>query len=487
VVAANLSLTPAQSREVRELAWRYGQLFEQRTLPQLAREAQAGLGSALFGLWLEPAWSALSARPGLGGQRTVLIRSASPAVLNLPWELLHPGGEPLGSDARWALRRMPIIEGAVESGPAVSELPPGPLRVLLMVAAPQDQPELDFEREEELLLRALGRDGRDVVIDIQQYGLRKFIVVVPSVAVREGVKKTLDVTKKHLDGLYGKPPYRYSVYDSANHSQVRAFALSDGLEIMVMTIDAFKRGETVIRQSREVQDPPIHWLQAVRPVLILDEPQNMESELSVAALAALNPLFALRYSATHRNPYNVVYRLTPYDAYRQGLVKRIEVASVMQEDNANRPFIRLDEVKTKKRTLTAIVAVHKLMKSGKIAETSITIKPEDDLAGKTGRPEYQGFVVEEINFGSGYVRFANNVEIRKGETKGAEKEAIFEAQIKFTIEEHFRKAARYRERGIKVLSLFFIDKVENFASRHQAPQAPHAETGVQGALGAHPA
>jgi type III restriction enzyme len=298
----------------------------------------------------------------------------------------------------------------------------------------------------------------------QQYGLRKFIVVVPSVAVREGVKKTLDVTKKHLDNLYGKPPYRYSVYESANLSQIRTFALSDGLEIMVTTIDAFKRSETVLRQSREGQEPPICWLQATRPVLLLDEPQNMESELSVAALAALNPLLALRYSATHRNPYNVVYRLTPYDAYRQGLVKRIEVASVIQEDNANLPFIRLDEITTKKRTLTARVAVHKLMQSGRIAETVITIKPEDDLAEKTSRPEYQGFVVDEINFGSGYVRFTNNVEIRRGETKGAEKEAIFEAQIKFTIEEHFRKQARYRERGIKVLSLFFIDRVENFAN-----------------------
>lgn len=297
----------------------------------------------------------------------------------------------------------------------------------------------------------------------QQYGLRKFIVVVPSVAVREGVKKALDVTKKHLDDLYGKPPCRYSVYDSANLSQVRTFALSDGLEIMVMTIDAFKRGETVIRQSREGQDPPIFWIQAVQPVLILDEPQNMESELSAAALASLNPLFALRYSATHRNPYNVVYRLTPFDAYRQGLVKRIEIASVIQEDNANLPFIRVDEITTKKRTLTARIAVHKLMKSGKITETVVTVKPEDDLAERTGRAEYQGFVVEEINFGSGYVRFVNNVEIRKGEAKGAEKEAIFEAQIRFTIEEHFRKQARYRERGIKVLSLFFIDKVENFA------------------------
>ena len=231
-----------------------------------------------------------------------------------------------------------------------------------------------------------------------------------------------------------------------------------------MTIDAFKRAETVIRQSREGQDPPIFQLQATRPVLILDEPQNMESELSVAALAALNPLFALRYSATHRNPYNVIYRLTPYEAYRQGLVKRIEVASVIQEDNANLPFIRLDEITTRKRTLTASVAVHKLMRSGKITETTITIKPETDLAAKTGRPEYEGFVVEEINFGAGFVRFANNIEITKGEAKGVEKEAIFDAQIKFTIEEHFRKQARYREHGIKVLSLFFIDKVANFVN-----------------------
>ena len=203
-----------------------------------------------------------------------------------------------------------------------------------------------------------------------------------------------------------------------NLSQVRTFALSDGLEIMVMTIDAFKRGETAIRQSREGQDPPIHWLQALRPVLILDEPQNMESELSIAALAALNPVFALRYSATHRNPYNVIYRLTPYDAYRQGLVKRIEVASAIQEDNANLPFMRLDDITTNKRTLTARLAVHKLMKTGKIAETTVTIRPEDDLEEKTGRSEYQGFVIEEINFGSGFGPIRQQRRDQEGRNQG---------------------------------------------------------------------
>jgi type III restriction enzyme len=299
----------------------------------------------------------------------------------------------------------------------------------------------------------------------RSFGLRKFIVVVPSIAVREGVLQTLLVTEKHLKELYGNPPYRFSVYDSANLSQVRTFALSDGLELMVMTIDAFARAENVIKAAtdRLQGEKPIHLVQAVRPVLILDEPQNMESENRVRALAALDPLLALRYSATHRNPYNVIYRLTPFDAYRQGLVKRIEVASVVEQDNANLPFIRIDEINTRKRTLTARIAVHKLMRTGAIKETVLTIKDGDDLAEKTGRAEYQGFVVAEINWGAGFVRFANNVEIRKGGAVGTEKDAIFEAQIRYTVEEHFRKQARYRDRGIKILSLFFIDKVDNYA------------------------
>jgi type III restriction enzyme len=300
----------------------------------------------------------------------------------------------------------------------------------------------------------------------RHFGLCKFIIVVPSIAVREGVLKTLHVTERHLREHYGNPPYRFSIYDSANLSQVRMFALSDGIEIMVMTIDAFARAENVIRiATDQLQgEKPIHLIQAVRPVLILDEPQNMESENRVAALAALNPLFALRYSATHKTPYSVIYRLTPYDAYREGLVKRIEVASVVQQDSENLPFIRLTSITSAKRTLTARVAVHRLMASGVIKEVELALRSGDDLADKTGRSDYRGFVVDEINYGGGFVRFTNSVEIRCGATLGAEKEAIFEAQIRCTIEEHFRKQARYRDHGIKVLSLFFVDKVENFAS-----------------------
>ena len=300
----------------------------------------------------------------------------------------------------------------------------------------------------------------------RRYGLRKFIVVVPSVAVREGVLKTLQVTEAHLKDLYGNVAYHYAAYASANLSQVRRFALSDGVEFLVMTIDSFNKASNVmLRTTDRLQgDTPIHLVQATRPVLILDEPQNMESEQRVRALAALDPLFALRYSATHRNPYNVVYRLTPFAAYRQGLVKRIEVDSVVQTDDANRPFVRLESIKTQRTRITARIRLHKLMASGRVREGTVTVRPGDSLREKSGRREYDGFEIDEINPGGRFVRFANNIELEVGEERGTDKEAIFEAQIRDTIEQHFRKQQRLKDRGLKVLSLFFIDQVDNYAS-----------------------
>ncbi len=298
----------------------------------------------------------------------------------------------------------------------------------------------------------------------QRYGMRKFIVVVPSVAIREGVFKTLQITERHFQELFDNVPYRFYIYDSASLSQVRQFALSDSIEFMIMTIDAFNKAANVIRQmtDRLQGETPIYLVQATRPILILDEPQNMESEKSVAALAALNPLFALRYSATHRNPYNLIYRLRPADAYRQGLVKRVEVASVTTEDDFNRPYIQVKSIKTEKKTITAQLAVHKLMKNGTVKETVVTVRPGDSLEDKTERPEYSEFVIDEINPGVGIVLFSNGIELREGEAQGADREAIFASQIRYTIEEHFRKQQRLRDKGIKVLSLFFIDRVANY-------------------------
>ena len=232
-----------------------------------------------------------------------------------------------------------------------------------------------------------------------------------------------------------------------------------------MTIDSFnKASKNIIHQTtdRLQGETPIHLVQASHPILILDEPQNMVSELSVRALAALSPIFALRYSATHRNPYNVVYRLTPFEAYRQGLVKRIEVAGVEQADDVNQAYLKVDDIQSRKNTFTARFSVHKLMKNGKVREQRITAKPGDNLADKTNRPEYGDYIVDEISLGSKFVRFANGVEIYKGESKGEDKDAIFEAQIRYTLEEHFRKQQRLKSKNIKVLSLFFIDRVDNY-------------------------
>lgn len=306
----------------------------------------------------------------------------------------------------------------------------------------------------------------------KQYGFRRFIIVVPSIAVKEGVLKTFKITHEHFRELYDNIPYRYYAYDSANLTQIRQFSSSSNVEFMVMTLDSFnkamteeKKGNIIRRPTDKLQGAtPIHIIQASKPILILDEPQNMESEKSIAALAALDPLLALRYSATHRNPYNLLYCLSPADAYRQSLVKKIEVASVIKEDDVNQVFLRLDKISTKKDKVTAKLSVNKLRRTGTVKETSVSVKPGDNLRDKTNLPEYGSFVVDEINPASRTVLFGNGVEIQIGESRGADRDALFEAQIYYTIEEHFRKQRRLSYRGIKVLSLFFIDRVSNYAS-----------------------
>jgi len=298
----------------------------------------------------------------------------------------------------------------------------------------------------------------------RRYGLRKFIVVVPSVAVREGVIKSLKITQQHLRALYDNVPYRYSVYDSKSIARVRQFATSDCAELMVMTIDSFNKEDNVIRQSTDRLQgaTPLFLVQAARPVLILDEPQNMESEGRIRALASLDPLFALRYSATHLNAYNLVYRLTPLEAYRQGLVKKIEVGSVMKENDFNQVFVRVDEIRTAAKTVQAKIAIHQRMANAGVKEKTYLFKPHASLEKKARRPEYASFVVDEIDAKNQVVRFRNGVELAVGQAQGGDQAALFKEQIRYTVQEHFRKQRRLKDSGIKVLSLFFIDRVDNF-------------------------
>ena len=167
-------------------------------------------------------------------------------------------------------------------------------------------------------------------------------------------------------------------------------------------------------------------------------------------------------SATHRNPYNLVYRLTPFEAYRQNLVKRIEVDSVRKEDDYNQVFIRLDEIRSAKKTIQARIAVHQRMANGQIKEKAYLFNPGDCLQEKSDRPEYASFVIDEIHAGEQFVRFSNGIEIRIGQTQGADQAELFRQQIRRAVETHFQKQKKLKVNGIKVLSLFFIDRVDNF-------------------------
>jgi type III restriction enzyme len=188
----------------------------------------------------------------------------------------------------------------------------------------------------------------------------------------------------------------------------------------------------------------------------------MESETSIAALSLLHPLLALRYSATHRNPYNLVYRLTPYDAYRLGLVKRIEVAGATTTDT-NQPYVRLEATRSQRQIVRAKLRVRKMQKDGTIKEVSLTVRHGEDLRKKTNLPQYEGLVVDEIDVTAKMVHFTNGVSLRVGQDTGADKEALFREQILYTVQQHARKQRRLQDRGIKVVSLFFIDRVDNYA------------------------
>ncbi|MEJ0053157.1 MAG: DEAD/DEAH box helicase family protein [bacterium] len=304
----------------------------------------------------------------------------------------------------------------------------------------------------------------------KQYGWKKFIVLVPSVAIREGVIKTLQITKDHFAELYDNVPYRFYEYQSKNISQVKRFAESSNLEIMVMTVGAFNKDANVLYAARDQMqgEQPISYIQRSNPVLILDEPQNMEGEATKEALKNFNALARLRYSATHRNPYNLMYQLTPFDAYQLGLVKKIEVYSVTDDDTGiSRPSLNLISVESGKALKAKLEAIVKDA-DGALKRKKLTVKQNDDLAQKTGNDVYAGYIVDELDADApdlgqiGRIRFRNNVEIRQGEGVANNNEQVMREQIEQTIRRHFEKRNQLRDMGIKVLSLFFIDKVDNY-------------------------
>ena len=295
----------------------------------------------------------------------------------------------------------------------------------------------------------------------QKYGFSKFIIVVPSVAIKEGVLKTLDITKEHFKQLYENLPYTYFSYKSDNLVMVRMFGQDTNLQIMVITRDAFNKDINIIHNVHDkIGDKPIEIIKKTNPIVILDEPQKMGGEATLWGIEQLNPLFVLRYSATHRDIYNLVYKLTPYDAYNLGLVKKIEVLSITEEGNPGSKKIILEKIESTSSGLRAKVKVFVKTSEGLKLKT-ITIKHGENLATKTDNNYYDGFIVSEINKGAGYISFSNGVKIYEGKSSIDEDE-IIRIMVRETIREHLDKKKKLNPKGIKVLSLFFLNRVDDY-------------------------
>lgn len=305
----------------------------------------------------------------------------------------------------------------------------------------------------------------------RKYGFTKFIIVVPSVAIREGVYKSFETTKEHFGLQYDNVPCRYFIYNSAKLSDVRQFATSANIEIMIINIDAFKKAENIINQAQDKLngETAMRYIQDTHPIVIIDEPQSVDNtSKSKEAVASLNPLCVLRYSATHREKINLLYRLSPVDAYQMGLVKQISVSSNQVVGGFNQPYVRLLSVSNDKG-FRAKIEMDVKGKDGAVSRKAVTVKPGDNLFLLSGERElYEGYAIAGIDCTPGYehIEFGNTEEVALGKAIGDVDENIVKrAQIRRTIEAHLDKELRYTDKGIKVLSLFFIDKVDKY--RHE--------------------
>ncbi|WP_088006831.1 type III restriction-modification system endonuclease [Indiicoccus explosivorum] len=311
------------------------------------------------------------------------------------------------------------------------------------------------------------------------YGFTKFIIVVPSVAIREGVYKSLQMTETHFKDEFPGQSCHYFKYDSSNLEQVRDFATSTNIEVMIINIDAFRKSfddpekETkanLIHRERDTMNGmrPIQFIQETNPIVIIDEPQSVDNTPAAKkAIASLNPMCKLRFSATHKETYNLIYRLDPVDAYEQKLVKKIEVLSVTSDEDHNDPYIKLVNV-SNKSGYKAKLEIDELKKNGSVKRTVKEVNPgsKNNLFTLSGERElYSGYIVEGINAepGNESIEFSNGKFLKLGGVIGGlDEDQLKRLQIREAIRAHLEKELSLVHKGIKVLSLFFIDRVENY-------------------------
>ncbi len=313
----------------------------------------------------------------------------------------------------------------------------------------------------------------------KRYGFTKFIIVVPSIAIKEGVFSSLNATEEHFKEKYDNVIYNYFVYDSNNMSRIRDFATNTNIEIMIINIDAFRKSFTdpsketkanlIHRESEQLSgNRPIDLIASTNPIVIIDEPQSVDNtKKSKEAIASLNPLCTLRYSATHKELYNLMYRLTPVDAYQENLVKHIEVASITSNEASAKPYVKLKSVNKKDNRYSARVEIYvNNKKTGVIDKKVITVKDKDDLWERSNEVDYykdSNYIIDNIDVDFQSIDFANGESLEVGGVIGdVDDSTIKKAQIRQTIELHLNKELHYIKKGIKVLSLFFIDEVAKY-------------------------
>lgn len=323
----------------------------------------------------------------------------------------------------------------------------------------------------------------------KRYGFTKFVIVVPSVAIKEGVYKSLQITEDHFKGLYAGVPFDYFLYDSAKLGQVRNFATSSSIQIMVVTVGAINKKDVnnLYKDSEKTGgEKPIDLIKATRPIVIVDEPQSVDGGLEgrgKEALDAMNPLCTLRYSATHANKHHMVFRLDAVDAYERKLVKQIEVASATVDGAFNKAYVRLLSTNNQRGVISARVELDVETATG-IKRQEVTVQDGDDLEQTTHRAIYADYRIGEIKTVRGdefmELRFpSGETYLRIGEAHGdVDPMAVQREMIRRTIKEHLDKEKRLRPQGIKVLSLFFIDSVEKYRQYDtdgNALKGPYAE------------
>lgn len=306
----------------------------------------------------------------------------------------------------------------------------------------------------------------------RKYGWSKFIIIVPSIAIREGVHKSLQITEEHFKIDY-KKKLRYFIYDTKNSSNltnIRNFSSSSEIEVMIMNYQAFATKSQETRKIYEKQDSmgslkPIDVIRKTCPILIIDEPQRL-GQTAEGKLKEFDPLFTLRYSATHKEDFHKLYRLDAIDAYNEKLVKQISVKAIdVQDDSATGGYVFLDSIKlSKTANPTALIEIDMKL-SNSVQKKSIRVIEGDNLFVKSKNlTAYEdGFVISEINGYENSIRFLNGIKIYAGEVTGSVGEKhLRRIQIRETVRSHIQKEKALYNKGIKVLSLFFIDEVKKY-------------------------